>query len=122
MIPKGHPNLLKGNKDQLAAALRRAAVFANPVAKPVTFELKPDSTQLLAETPELGQANENLDATYKGAELKTAFNAAFMLEILRHVPGDDFAFELNTALAAGVVKPVMPEPDRLYLLMPIRLD
>jgi len=122
VIPKTHPNLLTSKKDHLAAALRRAAVFANPVAKPVTFDLKSDSAQLQAETPELGQANESLDAVYKGADVKTAFNAAFMLEILRHVPGDDIAFELNTALTAGVVKPVMPEPDRLYLLMPIRLD
>jgi DNA polymerase-3 subunit beta len=122
VIPKNHPNLLKGRKDQLAAALRRAAVFANPVAKPVTFDLKADSAQLSAETPELGQAQESLDATYKGAELKTAFNAAFLLEILRHVPGDEVNFELNTALAAGVVKPAVPDSDRLYLLMPIRLD
>jgi DNA polymerase-3 subunit beta len=122
VIPKTHPNLLKGKKDQLAAALRRAAVFANPVAKPVTFELKPESSQLTAETPELGQAQESLDAVYTGTEFKTAFNAAFLLEILRHVPGDDIVFELNTALTAGVVKPVAPEPDRLYLLMPIRMD
>jgi DNA polymerase-3 subunit beta len=122
VIPKNHPNLLKVNRDRLSAALRRAAVFANPVAKPVTFELKPDSIRLLAETAELGHAEENLEGTYTGAELKIAFNATFMLEFLNHIEGENVALELGSSNNAGLLHPDVETPDRLYLLMPIRMD
>ena len=122
VIPKNHPNKLTIRRDRLSAALRRAAVFANPVAKPVTFDLKSSGCQILAETPELGQAQETLDATYSGADLKTSFNAVFLIEILRHLPTENAILEFNTALNAGLIRPDQENPERLYLLMPIRLD
>ena len=122
VIPKNHPNRLKVKREQLGAALRRAAVFANPVARPVTFDLKPDSVRILAETAELGQAEENLDATYTGAEMSIAFNATFLLEFLHHIESEDVTMELGSSGNAGLVHPDQPEPDRLYLLMPIRMD
>jgi DNA polymerase-3 subunit beta len=122
VIPKNHPNALTGRRDRLSASLRRAAVFANPIAKPVTFDLKSAGAQVLAETPELGQAQEVLDATYAGADVKTAFNATFLLEILRHVPTDNAVMEFGTALNAAIVRPDKENTERLYLLMPIRID
>jgi DNA polymerase-3 subunit beta len=121
VIPKNHPNRLKANRDRLGAAVRRAAVFANPEAKPVTFDLKPDACQILAES-EVGQAQENLEGAYTGSDLKIAFNATFLTEILRHIPTDDVVIELGTAVGAGLVHPDQPTPDRQYLLMPIRMD
>jgi DNA polymerase-3 subunit beta len=122
VIPKGHPNRLKVNRGKLSAALRRAAVFANPVAKPVTFDFSADRCQLLAEMPELGQAEEVLEARYEGKPVRTAFNAGFVLEFLRHMPVDDIVMELDTAMTAGVFRPDRPDADRLFLLMPIRMD
>jgi DNA polymerase-3 subunit beta len=122
VIPKSHSNTLKVNRDKLSAALRRASVFANPIARPVTFDLKDDGAQLLAETPELGQAQEVLNAIYTGEAVKTAFNATFVIEILRHIPTTDVVLEMSTSGNAGVLKPDGEQPDRLYLLMPIRMD
>jgi DNA polymerase-3 subunit beta len=122
VIPAQHPNRLKVNRAALTAALRRAAVFASPLARPVTFDLKPDGVQILAETPDLGQAQENLEGVYSGAELKIAFNASFLLDFMSHIDTDDVTLELGDAMQPGLIRPDPPESERLYLLMPIRLD
>lgn len=121
VIPKTHQNRLKASQKNLAASLRRAAVFANPLGKPVTLVLKGGGDEILAET-DVGSAQEILAATYEGEDVTIAFNAGFLLEFLRHIPTDEVVLELGAAGGAGVIKPVADEPDRLYLLMPIRMD
>jgi len=122
VIPRKHPNQLRVKRKVLIRALRRAAAFANPVAKSVTFDLKNSGCQILSETPELGLAQEPLVASYAGADIKTAFNALFLTDILSRVSTENVAFEFNTALNAVLVRPDLENSELLYLQMPIRMD
>lgn len=124
VIPKGYPTKAVVEHSAFASALRRAAVFAHPVGKLVSFEFKKGKLRLVAETPELGRSEEEVDCDFNGEALRIGFNANYLLEILRHLASDQVLVELSNPLSAGLFKPSenKPESEATYLLMPIRLD
>lgn len=124
VIPKGYPSKAVIEHSLLASALRRAAVFAHPVGKLVAFEFKKGRLRLVAETPELGRSEEEMDCDFTGDPLRIGFNANYTLEVLRHLASEKLLVELSNPLSAGLLKPSenKPETEATYLLMPIRLD
>jgi DNA polymerase-3 subunit beta len=124
VIPKDYPARAVLDQELFAAALRRALVFAHPVGRLVAFRFMKGKLRLEAEAPELGKSEEEVECDYAGDEIRIGFNAAYVLEILRHMATDKVQVELSNPLAAGVLRPTTakPDSDELYLLMPIRLD
>ena len=44
------------------------------------------SCKLSVQTPDLGEAQEEITVTYEGDPLEIGFNAAYLLEILKYMP------------------------------------
>jgi DNA polymerase-3 subunit beta len=124
IMPDRHTCQLTGKTEIISAALRRAAVFAHPAGRLVALNFSAKTNSVFAETAELGQTTQEFPADYKGDDLKIGFNVNYLIEILHALKTDDVVMEFQNPLAAGVVKPVTETEDteRLYLLMPIRLE
>lgn len=124
IMPDKHSCQMLVKTDDFIAALRRAAVFAHPVGKLVALNLSTKQCSVFAETQDLGQSTQEFSAKYKGDYLKIGFNVGYLLEILQAIKSDEVVMEFVNPLAAGVVKPVSDSDgtERLYLLMPIRLE
>ena len=60
---------------------------------------------------------------YTGEDLKIAFNAKLLLELILALESEDIVFELSTPNRAGLVKPVdkREHEDLLMLLMPLMI-
>jgi DNA polymerase-3 subunit beta len=76
---------------------------------------------MVATTQDVGQANEELDAKFEGADLTVAFNPEFLLDGLEVTPGDVVSLETVASLKPAVVRST-ESPDFLYLLMPVRVS
>jgi DNA polymerase-3 subunit beta len=120
LIPENHPNRVMVGRHALIEALRRVKLLAREGA-PVRLTFETDLLRLVAISQDVGQANEELDAKYEGAELTVAFNPEFLLEGLEVTAGDEVALETVDSLRPALVR--SPEsPDFLYLLMPVRVS
>ena len=73
-------------------------------AAPVRLVLKPDGLELLAVTQDVGQAHEELDAKYEGAELTVAFNPEYLVQGIDVTPGDEVVLETIDALKPAVLR------------------
>jgi DNA polymerase III subunit beta len=77
------------------------------------------------ETPDLGDASEDLEIAYDGEALDIGFNASYLLEVLKYMPTDDIRLALRGPEAAVIVKPAADPSeetgDYLCLVMPLRL-
>ncbi|MEO0091500.1 MAG: DNA polymerase III subunit beta [candidate division WOR-3 bacterium] len=124
IMPKQYPFRMQTNVANFTAALRRAAVFAHPVGRLVVLNLSAKESSIFAETQDIGQTTQLFDANYEGDDLKIGFNVDFLLEVLRHIDSDEVVMELLNPLAAGVIKPAsaQAEIEKIYLLMPIRIE
>jgi DNA polymerase-3 subunit beta len=112
------------DREALTAALRRASVFAHPVGRLVAFSFGKGTVKIHAETPEVGSSDEDVACEHDGKDVSIGFNAAYMMEALRHINATKVQFELQGPLAAAVVRPLEEGGDveKIYLLMPIRID
>jgi DNA polymerase-3 subunit beta len=124
VIPKGSPGKATLDRDELAAALRRAAVLAHPVGRLIALKFAKAKLAIHAETPDLGSSDEEIACDYAGEQLQIGFNANYLLEVLRRLPAGKVSMELSSPLAAALVRSdaAQPESDDTFLLMPIRLD
>jgi DNA polymerase-3 subunit beta len=75
------------------------------------------------QTPDLGEAQDELPINYEGDPLDIGFNASYLLEILRYMPTDEVRMTFRAPERAATVEPVGWEEDTKYvcLIMPLRL-
>ncbi|MEO5724491.1 MAG: DNA polymerase III subunit beta [Ilumatobacteraceae bacterium] len=119
LIPPSHPNTLTVGREPLLEAIRRVKILAKD-ATPVRLHLAPDVLRLLAVTQDIGNASEEVDASYVGTELTVAFNPDYLAAGVEACTGELVTLSTLDALKPAIVRGV-EDPDYLYLLMPVRV-
>ncbi len=71
------------------------------------------------QTPDLGEATEELPVEYTGDPLEIGFNAQYILELLRYMPTDEVKMSFKAPERAATMEPVGNEdtPDYMCLVM-----
>lgn len=120
LIPKKSTKRLSINREKLLKGVRRAALLAD--ARTGAVELLAYSNKLIirSQTPQVGEAREEMDIDYSGEEIRTAYSARYILDILKNISSEEVSLELNEPLSPGVIKPVSDE-DYLCVIMPMRI-
>ena len=125
VIPRDNDKIVIASKATLTQALRRMAVVASDQTHRVRLGFAPGTLRLAVETPDLGEAQEELEIDYQGESLEIGFNAAYLLEVLRFMPSEDVRLSFKAPERAATIQPVAREgsaaPDYLCLVMPLRL-
>ncbi len=88
---------------------------------PVRLVLKADGLELVAIAQEVGQAHEELDAKYEGAELTVAFNPDYLIAGIEVTPGEEITLETTDSMKPALLRSI-ESSDFLYLLMPVRVS
>jgi DNA polymerase III subunit beta len=120
LIPSHYPNRLTIGREPLLEAVRRVRLLVKDATTPVRLSVGASGIELSVTSQEVGQANEELDAKYEGAELVVGFNPAYLIDGLEATGGDEITLEVLDALKPATIRPAQSE-DYLYLLMPVRL-
>ncbi len=119
LLPSSYPNLLTVSKATMVEAIRRVKILAQD-STPVRLALGGDTVQLTAITKDVGDAAEEIDASYDGTEMTVAFNPDYLAAGIDAIDGDDV-----TVATLDKMKPVVlrgaGQEDYLYLLMPVRV-
>ncbi|MBK5330916.1 MAG: DNA polymerase III subunit beta [Ilumatobacteraceae bacterium] len=119
LIPASHPNTLTVEREPLLEAIRRVKILAKD-ATPVRLQMGGDTLRLTAITQDVGNASEELDATYAGTELTVAFNPEYFASGVEACSSDSITLSTLDSLKPAVVRGVGND-DYLYLLMPVRV-
>ena len=119
LLPSAYPNLLTVGRESLLEALRRVKILAQD-STPVRLTLGGETLQLTAITQDVGNAAEEIDAGYDGAEMTVAFNPDYLAAGIDAVEGDEVTLATIDPMKPAVLRGVGHE-DYLYLLMPVRV-
>lgn len=119
LIPSSHPNTLTVEREPLLEAIRRVKILARD-ATPVRLAMGGDTLRLTAITQDVGNASEELDATYEGSELTVAFNPEYFAAGVEACSSDSITLSTLDSLKPAVVRGV-GDDEYLYLLMPVRV-
>jgi DNA polymerase-3 subunit beta len=121
LIPAQQPNRLTVSREGLLEAVRRVRVVASDPSTPVRLTMREDGLELHATAQDIGNASEQLDAKYEGAELTVAFNPEYLLAGLDAATGDEVTLETVDALKPALLRTI-DVAEFLYLLMPVRVS
>jgi DNA polymerase III subunit beta len=121
LIPSSYPNRLIVAKESLLDAVRRVKLLVRDPTTPVRIALRPEGIELTVITQDWGQATEDVDAKYEGAEMTVAFNPNYLIDGIEAIPSDELQLETLDALKPATIRPT-EGTDYLYLLMPVRVS
>jgi DNA polymerase III subunit beta len=122
VIPKDNDRIAIADKETLTRALRRMAVVASEQTHRVRMSFGPNMLRLSVETPDLGEAHEEMEVEYSGEGLDIGFNANYLLEVLRFMPTDEVRLSFKAPERAATVEPTDDQAGTyLCLVMPLRL-
>ena len=107
-------------RQALLDALRRVKLMARENS-PVRLTMRDQSLELRAVTLDVGEATEQIDASYDGEEMTVAFNPDYLVDGLEVTPGDSVVLQTVDALKPALIRPIDSD-DFLYLLMPVRVS
>lgn len=108
-------------KDQLAQSVKTTSLFARGAANIIKIKIEKDGLRLSANTPQVGDDEDFVEAKVEGEEGEIAFNFRFLLDLLANFPEEKISFEISGPLNPGVFRPVSAS-SFLHLIMPVRIQ
>lgn len=120
VIPKDFSRRALVDHDRLLRALRRVSLLSNEKTRPVKIEFEQDHLTLRSNTPEMGEAVEEIPTEYDGEPMDMGFNARYLLEALAVMISEQVAIELNDPLSPGILR-CHGDEDFFYVVMPMRV-
>jgi DNA polymerase-3 subunit beta len=119
VIPGEAKERITLEREIFLTAVRRVSLLASEKSNSVKLIFSKSNIDIVANTPDVGEAKESLPVMYKGREFSIAFNPEFLMAPLRNLATDEIYLDLIDEMSPGVIK--IPGPF-LYVLMPMRLS
>jgi DNA polymerase III subunit beta len=123
VIPKDNDKVAIADKSSLTSALKRMSVIASDQTHRIRLSFNAGMLKFSVQTPDLGEAADELPIRYDGDPLDIGFNAAYLLEILRYIPSEEVRLTFRAPERAATVEPEGWDNPAKYLclVMPLRL-
>jgi DNA polymerase-3 subunit beta len=119
VIPSEPKERVTLERELFLAAVHRVSLLASEKSNSVKLVFTKNNIEIVANTPDIGEAHESLPVVYKGKEFSIAFNPDFLQAPLRALPNEEVYLDLIDEMSPGVIKIQTPF---LYVLMPMRIS
>ena len=122
VIPKNNDKAIEFERDRLTSAIKRVALLSNERSRAVKFKMNNGSVEITANSPDVGEAREELAVDYEKDTVQVCFNAQYVLDFLSAVETDTVRLEFKNETSQAVMRPVGAEGyDYTYVIMPMRI-
>ena len=122
VIPVDNPYRLTLNRADFVSALRRVSIFANKTTNQVVLDINGNALQISAQDIDFSyEGKEMLSCQYTGEDMKIAFNARLMVELINNMEGSEVLVELSKPSRAAIFRNIekSDSEDLLMLIMPL---
>lgn len=118
VIPSETRHRVTVDRETLRETVHRVALLTSEKSSSIKLVFSEDNIEIMANSPEVGEARESLPVNYKGEDMSVAFNPEFLMAPLRNLDVDEVHLDLIDEMSPGVIR--INEPF-LYVLMPMRV-
>jgi DNA polymerase-3 subunit beta len=106
-------------REALLRAISRVSLLASDKSSSVKFSFTPGSLEIVASSPDVGEARETLAVKYNGEPITIAFNPEFAMAPLRNLAVEEVTLNLIDEISPGVLR---SGTGFLYVIMPMRVN
>lgn len=108
------------DREAFLASLKRISLMSSDKSRSLTFSLTPGVLQLSSQSPELGDAKEEISVDYEGEELRIGFNSRYLIDAVSTIEGDKVLLELRGKQNPGVIRS-SEGANHTSVVMPMRI-
>jgi DNA polymerase-3 subunit beta len=120
VMPSSTDKELIADKNQLKQSLTRASILSNEKYRGIRFNVIDGVLQLQAHNPEQEEAEEELEVTYQGEDIKIGFNVGYLLDAISVIPENQIIIELKDSNSSALIYG-KENKDSQYVVMPMRI-
>lgn len=106
-------------REAFLRAISRVSLLASDKSNSVKFQFIKGQVEIIASSPDIGEARETIAINYKGKDITIAFNPEFTMAPLRNLSGEEITLNLIDEISPGVIR---SGDHFLYVLMPMRVN
>lgn len=126
VIPQNNANILRIDRNQLLATVRRVAVCANKASNHIKLDLRQGQAEITSQ--DLGfalAAYEKLECDYNGDPVSIGFKSSFLIEILSNMACETVVMKFADGRRAALIVPSEEDEESgkiCAILMPIMVS
>jgi DNA polymerase-3 subunit beta len=122
MVPKEFPTVVQLSREAFTGACERVGLISDSEAPyPLTLSVTDGAVRVAAQSPDVGEAEEELSAEVAGPPLTIGFNGRQLLQGLRHFDGQVLRLELSgPATLARLMD--RDDPRLQFMQMPLQME
>ncbi len=123
VLPRENNKTVVVRCDDISSAIQRVAQFADERSGAIRLKLDKNEMRLLANSNEMGEAEDIIETNYQADPLTIGFNSQYLLDFLRAASTGEIRLELKDAQSAGQLRPA-ENGDHFkyrYVVMPMRI-
>ncbi len=118
VIPKPLKDKVRVNKKNFSRAIKRVALFTNPDSKAIKMDILKNKMILSKNTPDLGEAKDELDIEYGGNEMSIGFNPSYLLDVLKVLDDEMVSLEVAEPQKPAVIR---SGDENIFIVLPMQL-
>ena len=125
VIPKTNQKLLSIARGEMREAVDRVSTHSDNITHQVRLDVGPNRVTVRVNTADVGSGEETIEGRYDDEPLSVAYNANYLLDILKSLDTERAVVRLDKPTNAGIVEPdgglTDKDEELLCLIMPLRL-
>ena len=119
VIPTDNDKVLELGVKELSSAVDRVSVVAERT-RAIKMITAPSKVTITTSSPDLGSAQEELEAKYEGESVEIGYNFRYLLDILGEVKGESVKISFADGSSPSVIHDTS-DASAIYVLMPMRV-
>jgi DNA polymerase-3 subunit beta len=119
IIPKDSSRVAKFRRDDLVPALKIVGQVARNIMGFIALEVKDGETRFWSDAREFGMCEHRVPCELTGEPISMGFNVKFMQDFVNVIHDEEVYLEMTTPHYPGVLRPVNPESEFKYVIMPM---
>ena len=120
IIPTEYKTEVKVDRRQLEESIERASLMAREGKNNLIRMSFRQEELTVTSNAEMGNVEEKISVALTGEELDIAFNARYIMDVVRNVSQDELIMRFNSSVSPCVIYPQSGD-DYLYLILPVRV-
>ena len=120
ILPTEFKTEARANRVTVQEAIDRASLMAREGKNNLIKMSFRQNVLKITSNAELGDIEEEMEASLNGDDIDIAFNARYITDVIRNVADDNLCMKFNTNVSPSVIVPQNGD-EYLYLILPVRV-
>lgn len=120
LLPAEYTTAVKVEKEMLLSSIERASILAREGSNNVIKLSVSEKALEISSNSEMGKINEKIPTVTDGKDLSIAFNAKYILDVLKNLEESEIMLQFNTSVSPCVIKKEGTNKYD-YLILPVQV-